>query len=145
MNSDQQPDDQKYELINRQEFIQYWQKRDDPKTVWISVILFLVVYLGGFALLTYLITLWLGEPIGKIEPSDLEEWSEVIEVIILYVIMLAYLVFIPAILIVLTLGYPKKDYRKCPACKASIVDYNRLVIIATGKCGRCGNKILTDN
>ncbi len=112
-------------MIDRKAFIEFWGKRNNRKTAFI----FLVVYISG------IIVCFL--PAAKkmnVHPFYAFAW---------FVLFFAYLLGMPFLWNRILYGKPDPQFLKCPACNKRLGRMSQLVI-ATGKCGRCGARILTD-
>ncbi len=111
--------------IDRKAFIEYWQKRNKPKAAFI----FVIVYVAGI--------------IGCFLPATEKMNAHPLFVVAWFVLFFAYLLGMPLLWERILYGKPDTQFLKCPFCKKRL---SRLIhlVIATGKCGHCGNQILTD-
>jgi len=110
--------------IDRNTFIEYWQKRNNPKTLW----KFLIVYIAGifcFLLATKIIN------------------NHFLFVVAWFVLFFTYLIGMPFFWNRLLYGKSDSQFMKCPFCKKSLGNISHIVI-ATGKCGHCGKQILSN-
>lgn len=115
----------KVKMIERQAFIEFWQKRYNPKMTF----LFLVVYVAGIICCFLPATKKMNE-----HPVFTVAW---------FVLFFAYLLGMPFLWNRIWYGRPNPQFLKCPVCKRPLGRIRQLVI-ATGKCGHCGNQILTE-
>jgi hypothetical protein len=116
--------------LDREEFIQYWNQQDKFVRGW-RLILFIFLYLGGIILSAI---------IGKYFDSD----KNFVVLTIWFFCFFCFLLLFPFLWQRIFSGKPNKRFMKCPNCNRSARQtYNRMIIIATGKCGYCGEEVFT--
>lgn len=113
-------------LIDRKAFMEFWQKRYNLK----SAFVFLIVYVAGI--------------IGFFLPATEKMNGDPLFIIVWFVLFFSYLLGMPFLWCRILYGKPDPQFLRCPFCKNRLGRINKLVI-ATGKCGHCGNLILTDS
>ncbi len=95
--------------------------------------LFMLCYLGGMLLFAL--------PIRQIEAQPELAWFW-------FPAFFAYLIVFPwlfqRLLVPRAQRQRQQRFRKCPCCGGSTLMANALVIVATGRCGHCGEVILTE-
>lgn len=114
------------ELIDWKGFIEFWQKRYNPKMTF----LFLVIYVAGIIFVFLPATEKMNE-----NPFFVVAW---------FVLFLTYLLAMPHLWNRIFYGKPDPQFLKCPFCKKPLGGNNRHTVVATGKCGYCGNQIVKD-
>jgi len=112
-------------MIDRKTFIEFWKKRNNRKTAF----LFLVVYVSGIIFCFLPATKRMNE-----HPLYALAW---------FVLFFTYLIGMPFLWSRIVHGKADPRFLKCPVCKKRLGRVNQRVI-ATGKCGHCGARILTD-
>jgi len=111
--------------IDRQAFIAFWQKRYNLKTTFI----FFILYAAGI--------------VGCFLPATKKINEHPLFAVAWFVLFFAYLLGAPYLWNRIIYGKADPQFLKCPFCKRSLGGSNRHTVIATGKCGHCGNHILT--
>ena len=113
-------------MIDRNEFVEFCQNREAPKETFI----FTVVYIAGmFCFIPFIF-------ISEKYPLSVAAF---------FILFFAYLIGMPRVWFNGRHGKPKPEFIKCPECKRPLNNMNRFVVVATGNCGWCGKKILTDD
>lgn len=115
------------EKLNRKEFIAAWQKvhrNVSGVRAWITA----ASFLGWLAMLAYIRNIIVGSNLSK--P-------------LIFMLISIFLLSFP-LLMTLHVLYVKPVFGRCPNCHGRITLNTRQVIVATGCCEYCGEKILTD-
>jgi uncharacterized membrane protein (DUF485 family) len=116
--------------INREEFIQFWKKRDRATTGGKGG-LFLLLYITCMLLFAIPMVFF---AVDK-HPAILIAW---------FPLFFGYLIVFPSIWTRIFAGKAVKHFLKCPQCGRSFRNnINRMIMTATGKCGFCGEEVFT--
>lgn len=119
-------------MIDREEFIRYWIRHDPNITEW-KGFLFISVYITGMILFVI--------PFKFFDPED-----HLIITIMWFPLFFGYLILFPLLWEHVFVGKRDKRFLKCPRCGRSCrIKDNRMIMVATGRCGFCGEEVFTKN
>lgn len=120
-----------FSKLNRHEFIQYWMKQDTSGNRRLELI-FIAAYIGGMALFAI--------------PLRMVDFNEHVPVAIgWFVAFFGYLIVFPFIGQRVLGGPQRAEFHRCPSCSKPLMGANRLVVVATSRCGICAETILEDS
>jgi ribosomal protein S27AE len=115
-----------HEKIKRTEFIAFWLKKEREDNGW-RAWAFIALYVGSMLVFMPVI------PLLDRHPERAWLW---------FVLFFAWLILSPFLWSRLVHKKVDRTFFKCPVCMRSTVGSNHLIIVATGKCGYCGEEIL---
>ena len=114
--------------FNREAFMLFCRKQQRYETGLRSLV-FLVPYMGGMLLFAL--------PIQRVQAQP--AWA-----LLWFPAFFGYLILFPFVWMRFLVPKECRKYLKCPSCLKPTGSTNRMVIIATGKCGHCGEIVLAD-
>jgi len=114
--------------FDRGEFIRFWERRDKASKGG----LFLISYLAGMGILSIPIMYFEKHPVIAIA------W---------FPVFFGYLILFPYTWMRIFAGKANKHFLRCPRCRRLNTDRNtnRMIIVATGRCGFCGEEVFTQS
>lgn len=115
-----------YKKFNREAFIAFWQQKDADERGWRSWAFLAAYILGMLAFIP-----------GVRHVEEHPEWAWV-----WFVLFFGYLFVAPLLWSKIFHKKQEKTFLKCPSCQRPVAGINRMIIVATGRCGLCGNEIL---
>jgi ribosomal protein S27AE len=121
-----------FQPFDRKEFIRHCRQQRSLDGGW-RLGVFMIAYLGGMLLFAL--------PIRQIETQPAWAW-------LWFPAFFAYLIVFPLLVQRLLVSREQRErhrrFRKCPNCGGSTLLPNALVVVATGRCGLCGEVILSE-